>query len=99
MTNKYKNLKKQILDKIFNLIGVVGILLIIYGAFTNWFLSKWPPIESLSSTFSVYSTLFATLITTISIYIPTNNSNPKEFSKYLSAPIIIVCLIIATFYT
>lgn len=97
MNDKFRNLGNQILDKLINCIGIVGILLILYGTFTNWFLSKWPPLEKLSLLLSVYVTLFATLFTAISIYFPVNNNNPKEFSKYVSAPVIIICILVAIF--
>ena len=83
----------QLLIFIINLIGIIGIFLIVYSFLTYYSNSKWDIIEKFANPVAVISTIVGTFLTSISIYLPPNDRKPEAFSIYISAPLVILfCL-------
>jgi len=89
-----------ILRKFFNGLGYSGLMFIIYGVISQGTGSVWPILEKWVNPISSFLTIIATLITAASIYFYSDvvTHPPERFSKYVSAPIVIVSSIIALVY-
>jgi uncharacterized membrane protein YfcA len=85
------------LRKLVNGLGWMGVLLIVYGAVTAGTGSVWEPLERWVTPASSMLTLFGTVLTAASVYVYTANPRPPErFSRWISAPLVIVgCLVAA----
>ena len=93
-----ENLINQIAVKSINLIGVCGIILIFYGIVSSVKNSKWELLEKYADYLATFGTLLGALLTAISIYLPSNLREPEEFSKFISAPLVILSVLIACIF-
>jgi len=91
-------LLKQITILSLNCLGFLGIIVISYGVISTLTSSLWPPLEAIANWVSQIITLIATLFIAISIYFPINNRKPDRHSKYITAPSIMICIVIALGY-
>jgi hypothetical protein len=84
------------LRKFFNLLGYSGFLFIVYGVISTYTEKVWPPFEQWVTPISSLFTLIGTLVTAISIYFYRPQSHrPERFSLFISAPLVIICSILA----
>jgi hypothetical protein len=85
--------------KFVNFLGYAGLIFIIYGSLSTVTDSKWDLFERIVDPLSSFLTILGTLITTLSIYFysPTIHK-PEMFSRYISAPIVIVLCTIAIIF-
>lgn len=83
--------------KLLNFLGFAGAIFILYGVF-NMYREEFRVLEALADWFSSFLTLFGAFLTAISIYLKGNPKPPEYFSKFVSAPITIVCSVTAIFY-
>lgn len=89
----------QLLIFSINLIGIIGIMLILYSFISHYYNSQWSFIENLANPLSVICTIIATFITASSIYFPINDRKPEAFSLYISAPLVMIfCIAMLLFY-
>ncbi len=87
------------LRKFFNFLGFSGVMFILYGVISRGTGSIWPVLEKWVNPISAFLTILATLITAASIYLYEPFTHPPEkFSKYVSAPIVIVSCVIAAMF-
>lgn len=78
-----------------NFMGFVGIALIIYGIVVYRTPTiKWPVLENVADVVATYTTLIGTALTASSIYFPSNPRPPEIISLYLTAPIVILAVLI-----
>ena len=74
----------------------VGALFVIYGALGSWLRFSFIEIEKLMILTSYYLTLFGVILTCLTVYLYKGNPHPPEkFSKYVSAPAVIIACAIA----
>lgn len=93
---KSSNLLAITLRKFFNFLGFSGVMFILYGVVSRGTGSIWPILEEWVNPISAFLTIFAALITAASIYFYVPHIHPPEkFSKYVSAPLVIISCIIA----
>ncbi len=96
---KSKSLLAITIRKFFNFLGFSGVLFIIYGVVSMDTGNTWPILEKWATPMSVFLTILGTLITALSIYFYKPFLYPPErFSKFISAPIVIVFCVIAEIY-
>ena len=58
--------------------------------------NKWVALlEEPAEWIAIYGTLLATILAAITIYIPDNNRKPEQFSKFFSAPFVIILVLTA----
>ena len=75
---------------IVNLLGIVGVLIILYGLVVYATGETYRPFEKIASTISNLATIFGVILTASSVYVPNNPRQPIAFSKYVSAWMVIV---------
>jgi len=73
-----------------NAIGLVGALLVVYGITSYVTGQKYTPLEEIASVASNCATLIGVMLTASSVYVTNNPRTPIAFSKYVSAPVVIV---------
>jgi len=96
---KSSSLLAIVLRKSFNFLGASGVIFILYGVISGGTGSIWPVFEKWVNPISAFLTILATLITAASIYFYELFSHPPEkFSRYVSAPLVIVSCIIAAIF-
>lgn len=81
---------KQAIVVSINIIGFIGLILIIYSLIADYFNNSWEILDKLADEISKYFTLFGVILTSMSIYFPINQRKPEAFSKLFSAPIVIL---------
>ncbi len=85
-----------ILRKFFNFVGYSGVLFIIYGVISTGTGSVWQLLERWVTPVSAFLTLTATILVSASVYFHAQDIHPPErFSKFVSAPSVITCCLIA----
>jgi hypothetical protein len=85
-----------VIRKGMNGFAYVGALFVIYGALGSWFGFSFIEIEKIMIPTSYYLTLFGVILTCLTVYMYEGNSHPPErFSKYVSAPVVIIACAIA----
>ncbi len=91
-----KNLSAVLMRKFFNFLGYSGAMFIMYGVASAGTGSTWPILERWVTPFSAFLTLIGTIVISFSVYIHSSRIHPpEEFSKYISAPIVIISCLIA----
>ena len=93
----WKSAFQQLLIFSINGLGFVGLLLIAYGAALYYTGEKYSLLEGAADAISVVATLVGTGLTAASVWLPENKRPPEEFSKKISAPLVVlavVCLLI-----
>lgn len=85
----WKSAFKQLLVWSINFLSFIGILLIAYGIALYFTGEKYRFLENAADVISVVATLFGTGMTAASIWLPENHRPPDEFSKRISAPIVV----------
>jgi surface polysaccharide O-acyltransferase-like enzyme len=86
-----------VLRKSFNFLGWTGALFIIYGTY-NHLTGRLNELKEFADLSSAFLTLVGVVMTALSIYLPQNPSPPEHFSKVYSAPVTIICAVIALVY-
>ncbi len=89
-----------VLRKGMNGFAYTGALFVIYGIFGDWLGFTFKELEKIMIPMSYYLTLLGVILTCLTVYIYEGNPHPPErFSKYISAPVvIIVCVIVGWLY-
>ena len=91
----------QFLVLAINFIGFLGIVLITYSIVAARTDEKWAVAERWADGIAIYATLVGTFLTACSVYLPVNIRPPDEISLVVTAPIVIITvllvLIIRTF--
>jgi hypothetical protein len=97
---KNSNIFNIILRKGMNGFGYLGIFFVIYAALGSWLGFTFTELEKLMIPASYYLTLFGVVVTCSTVYMYKGNPHPPEqFSKYVSAPtVIIVCIVAGWIY-
>ena len=96
---KSSNLWAITFRKFLNFLGFSGVMFICYGVISRGTGSIWPVLEKWVNPISSFLTMFATLITAISIYFYKPFSHqPERFSKFVSAPLVIISCVIAVIF-
>ena len=96
---KSSNLWAITFRKFLNFLGFSGVMFICYGVISRGTGSIWPVLEKWVNPISSFLTIFATLITAISIYFYKPFSHqPERFSKFVSAPLVIISCVIAVIF-
>lgn len=85
---------RQLVVWAINALGFIGILLIIYPLAASEY-TPWAPVEALVDHLSVGATLIGVLLTAISVYVPENQRRSDQFSKLISAPLVVFACMIA----
>ena len=78
-----------------NFLGFAGGILIVYGVLLVWTGWKYPPLEIYAKITAEVLTLLGVILTAASIYRPPSNRPPANFSIFVSAPLVILCAVIA----
>ena len=85
-----------VLRKGMNGFAYVGALFVIYGALGSWLGFSFIELEKIMIPTSYYLTLFGVVLTCLTVYMYEGNPHPPErFSKYVSAPVVIIACVIA----
>ena len=85
-----------VLRKGMNGFAYVGSLFVIYGALGAWLEFSFKEIEKIMIPLSYYLTLFGVILTCLTVYMYEGNPHPPDrFSKYVSAPVVIIACVIA----
>jgi hypothetical protein len=90
MNKEIISLGKQILVFIISLFGYLGFFLIVYSMIAKNPNIEWLWLENVANKISIIATLLGVIICAISIYFPINVRLPLPFSKYFSAPVVIL---------
>lgn len=77
-----------------NGLGFAGAVLIVYGLGVVFTGNTYAPFEKYAGRISNILTLVGTSLTAISIYGPPNTRSPDNFSRFVSAPIVITTIIL-----
>lgn len=93
LPSKLKIITFQILGLLFDVLGVFGGLLVIYGWTSVLTKASWPIVDTYTKAISTYSTLAATLLISASIYIHTKPLPPSKASKWFTAPLVMAFII------
>lgn len=80
---------------VINVIGIAGVFLVTYSIVAQWTTSTWAVLEAIARATSQYVTLIGTILTAASVYVPPNQRPPDAFSRYFSAPAVIVAAALA----
>jgi hypothetical protein len=91
----WKSAFKQLLIWSINFLSFIGLLLIAYGVTLYFTGEKYRFLENAAEAISVVATLVGTGMTAGSVWLPENDRPPDEFSKRISAPIVVI----STFFT
>ena len=95
-TTKISNLGAIVLRKFFNFLGYAGVLFIISGVVFFFDDTTWILLEKWVTPLSAALTIIGAVITALSVYIfKPSQHKPERFSLYVSAPLVIICGIIA----
>ena len=95
-TTKISNLGAIVLRKFFNFLGYAGVLFIISGVVFFFDDTIWTLLEKWVTPLSAALTIIGAVITALSVYIfKPSQHKPERFSLYVSAPLVIICGIIA----
>jgi hypothetical protein len=86
---------RQALVFVLNVIGIVGGLLILYSILAGLSGSRWDLLEKYATPAADALTLLGTALTASSVYVRTNTRPPDEFSRYISAPMVLAAIVIA----
>jgi hypothetical protein len=81
-----------------NMLGFLGITLILYSVVSTTTQNKWLVLENLADGISVYATLIGTILTAASVYFPENTRLPDPVSKIFTAPVVIVSVLVAFWF-
>ena len=88
------------LRKLFNLLGMLGMVLILYGAVSACSGQPWPWLDDLAGPLSITLTLVGVLLVASSIYYgPVRYTPPVRFSRFVSGPLTIMGACIAVYFT
>ncbi len=89
-----------ILRKGMNCFGYLGAAFVVYAVLGSWIGFTFVDLEKIMVPMSYYLTLFGVILTCSTVYFYKGNPHPPEkFSKFFSAPIVILsCLIAGIFY-
>jgi hypothetical protein len=79
-------------------IGYLGCMLIIYGLYSEIYDNRWLLIEKYADYLASIATLIGTMLTAYSIYLPNNPRPPKEISKKIISPLVILAGLTAIFF-
>lgn len=86
---------RQLIVLSINFIGFFGVVLIAYSVVTMSTGNEWLILEKIARAMGIYATLIGTFLTAISIYLPANTRPPDPISKYISAPLVILAVVVA----
>jgi hypothetical protein len=81
--------EKQLLILGINLVGFIGLVIIVYGVLAQYYQSYWPIFDKIINFFSIGTTLVGAILTFLSVYLPLNTRPPEAVSKKYIAPICI----------
>ncbi len=84
---------KQLLVWSINLLGFIGLLLIAYGVALHFTGERYLLLENAAEIISVVATLFGTAMTAASVWLTDNYRPPDEFSKRISAPLVVLAVL------
>jgi uncharacterized membrane protein len=89
---------KQVVIIFLNLLGTMGMLLIIYGVVCQMTDTTWAPLETIAEWLSSSVTCLATVIVACTAYQKPNQRKADFHSRVIVAPIVILCVIGAIVY-
>lgn len=81
-----------------NFLGFIGIVLIAYGAAVYFTGEKYKFLELAAEATANISTLLGVALTASSVWLPTNSREPDDFSIFISAPIVVVAVVIVLIF-
>ena len=93
-----KLVMKQLIICSFNGMGFIGLALIADGTYTLITNNKLPGVDYIAPWASLILTLLGTIFTAISIYFPSNTRNSDSHSKYVTAPVTNIMVLLAFGY-
>lgn len=80
---------------VINVIGITGVFLVTYSVVAELTGSTWAVLNAIARVTSQYVTLIGTILTAASVYVRPNQRPPDAFSRYFSAPAVIVAAALA----
>lgn len=93
-----KLVMKQIVIFLLNGMGAIGLALIADGTYTLITNQKLPGVDYIAPWASLLLTLLGTMLTAISIYFPINSRQADSHSKYVTAPVTVIMVILGLGY-
>ena len=85
-----------VLRKGMNSFGYLGAFFVLYAAWGSWFGFTFAELEKIMVPASYFLTLLGVIVTCLTVYMYKGNPHPPEkFSKFVSAPIVIIACFVA----